>query len=405
MNLIPWDPDLETLLGRIRSGDLNLQPDFQRGEVWGDPKKRRLIDTILREWHIPPIHVVVDPEVGLHEVLDGQQRLAAIRDFGEGILTVDGSCQPEDAEITGLNGMTYSELPEKFRRRFDTYALRVIRITDFRPDEPGELFFRLNQPSTLTAAEQRNAYYGHARVQIKELVSEFDSLGINSGVLGFKNSRMAYDDVVAKVCYSHHIGDLRTKVTGGVVTSLFRSGEPFSQDAVSRVRDALTLFGAASRVIPNLKFNKATLYSWLIFISVLQLARNKLRTDDVASFMCAFELGRQQVRDTRFSNQLSLRIEFEHLTPENQRRLMELFNDRAASRVADVSSVLTRDLILWILYEAQPQKTVPAADALSSNSSEIVTNILHNLSISNKDELVDSILEQCIEHSNWGASL
>lgn len=404
MILLPWDPDLHTLLRRIVTGDINLQPDFQRGEVWGDPKKRRLIDTILREWHIPPVHVVVDPETGRHEVLDGQQRLAAIRDFANGELTVDGSCLPHDEEIASLDGLTFSELPEKFRRRFETYPLRVIRITDFLPDEPGELFFRLNQPTNLTAAEQRNAFYGKARAQVKDLVSEFDLFGVNSEVLGFKNSRMAYDDVIAKVCYSHHVGDLRTKVTAGVVTALFRSGEPFKPDAVSRVREALGLFGAAGRLNHDLKFNKATLYSWLIFISALQQAPCKPHVSEVAHFMYSFEQGRQQVRDSRFSYRTQISFGFDQIPHEKQRRLMELFNDRAASRVADVSSVLTRDLILWVFYEAQPLRSVHAYDALGGQVSDTLEQLVRQL-IYAKDESVDSILEQSIESSSWGGRL
>jgi uncharacterized protein with ParB-like and HNH nuclease domain len=75
--MLPSDPDIETIVGRIKSGELDLQPDFQRGEVWPDSKKRRLIDTILREWHVPPIHVVENSGSYTQEVLDGQQRLVS----------------------------------------------------------------------------------------------------------------------------------------------------------------------------------------------------------------------------------------------------------------------------------------------------------------------------------------
>ncbi|WEL43147.1 DUF262 domain-containing protein [Pseudomonas sp. CBSPBW29] len=84
MRLIPSDPDVETLVSRINSGEVDLQPDFQRGEVWSKSKKQRLIDSILRDWHVPPIHVIEDNYTGRLEVLDGQQRLAAIRDFVAG---------------------------------------------------------------------------------------------------------------------------------------------------------------------------------------------------------------------------------------------------------------------------------------------------------------------------------
>ena len=113
MRLIPSDPDVETIVGRIQSGDIDLQPEFQRGEVWSKLKKQRLIDSILRDWHVPPIHVIENPKTRKHEVLDGQQRLAAIRDFVSDRFAVDGRIEPIDLAIESLDGKVYSELPEE----------------------------------------------------------------------------------------------------------------------------------------------------------------------------------------------------------------------------------------------------------------------------------------------------
>lgn len=164
MRLIPSDPDVQTIVKRIRDGDLDLQPQFQRGEVWPNAKKRRLVDSILREWHVPPVHVIERSD-GKEEVLDGQQRLAAIRDFVDGKITVDGQAPPLDDEIVALHGLKYEALPSRWRRRIDRFSLRFIRLVDFRPEEPAELFFRLNQPTSLTSAEQRNAFYGAAGIK------------------------------------------------------------------------------------------------------------------------------------------------------------------------------------------------------------------------------------------------
>lgn len=50
--------EIETIYNRIKNNDIKLQPDFQRGEVWTDQRKKKLIDSILRGWKIPPIHVI-----------------------------------------------------------------------------------------------------------------------------------------------------------------------------------------------------------------------------------------------------------------------------------------------------------------------------------------------------------
>ena len=77
---MPSEPDVQTIVRRIEAHDIDLQPDFQRQEVWSTTKKKKLIDTILRDWSIPPVHLVRTYDDAL-EVLDGQQRLTALRDF------------------------------------------------------------------------------------------------------------------------------------------------------------------------------------------------------------------------------------------------------------------------------------------------------------------------------------
>src|SRR4051812_32788947 len=98
MKLTPSEPDLRTIVERIDNDDIDLQPDFQRQEVWSTAKKRRLIDTILRGWSIPPVHLVETTESRL-EVLDGQQRLTALRDFVHNRFSIDGRVTPESSSI------------------------------------------------------------------------------------------------------------------------------------------------------------------------------------------------------------------------------------------------------------------------------------------------------------------
>ena len=52
-------------------------PDFQREEVWPEQKKQMLVDSILREWHLPKFYFKKSSD-GFFECVDGQQRLNAI---------------------------------------------------------------------------------------------------------------------------------------------------------------------------------------------------------------------------------------------------------------------------------------------------------------------------------------
>ncbi|MDG6079729.1 DUF262 domain-containing protein [Erythrobacter litoralis] len=327
MKLIPWEPDLRTIVDRINGEDIDLQPDFQRQEIWPALKKKRLIDTILRGWSIPPVFLVVAKD-GHMDVLDGQQRLAAIRDFFANSFSIDGAATPQDDFIESLGGKFYRDLDQTQRRLVDNHTLRCFKITDYNPDEPSELFYRLNQPTMLTAGEQRNAFYGPAREQLKELVALFESLGNSKTTLGFSNSRLAYDDIIARILYFIEQGSFAKKSTEKVISQRFKSREEFSHDVFGATERAIRIFSDAREFAGRVRFNKASSLSWLLFY-------------------CRW---RGASHDHRFLDW------FYHVQEEgvgHDPRVMlavELFKDRSSLRVTDVSSVVFRDIALWYAY-------------------------------------------------------
>lgn len=89
----PFDPSkitieqktvpMDTILRRLKQGTLILSPSFQRKEVWNASKKSRLIESIMLNIPLPMFYVAAD-DLGRWEVVDGLQRLSAIRDFLHG---------------------------------------------------------------------------------------------------------------------------------------------------------------------------------------------------------------------------------------------------------------------------------------------------------------------------------
>jgi hypothetical protein len=358
MRLLPWDPDVETVISRIKAGVLDLQPEFQRGEVWPRSKKQRLIDSILRDWHVPPLHVVENPDKNTQEVLDGQQRLVAIRDFVEGNFAVDGGIEPLDPTIQRLDGKRYRTLPEDVRRKFDRFSLRVYRIVDFKSTEPAELFFRLNQPTNLTGAEQRNAFFGPVRRQIKELVDELPLLGLDKSTLGFSNARMSYDDVLSRVALTLKRGTLAMKIGSTELVELYRSEEPVADNNLKRLRDALKLLGESTKhSVKHLRFNKATLYTWLIF-----LVR---ASHDVPSAMECGVL-------SRFLGFFAEGLQHKESLSPDQHWLLTIYEDRSTARVSDISSVVARDVALWLIFLA----------FLNAQKVQVQNPLLENLRVS-----------------------
>lgn len=340
MRLIPTDPDVETIYSRISNGDLNLQPNFQRGEVWGPAKRQKLIDSILRQWHVPPIHVIQSVDGGEDEVLDGQQRLVSIRDFIGGKFRINGLVEPFDEKIFALNNLRFQDLPQEWRRKFLRFPIRIFNIVDFSPSEPSELFFRLNQPASLTAAEQRNSFFGEPREQIKNLVITMERLGVNKEFLGFSNSRMAYDDVLARACVTLESG-LGAKISANLLADRYRSGIPFDGRSYKRLSNTLNIFSNIRETVHlRSKLNKAGLLSWMIFLCRFEDSVSSANIGLFAMFFEEFESRRSDFYVDKRSNFLAYLAS----------KLFEIYNDRVTSRVADVSSVVLRDVCLWGLF-------------------------------------------------------
>src|SRR5712691_5980571 len=87
----PFDPTLilinsqsmtvDLMIRRIEHDEINLQPDFQRmGGIWDDVKQSRLIESLLLRIPLPAFYLdAADDNRWL--VIDGLQRLTALRRF------------------------------------------------------------------------------------------------------------------------------------------------------------------------------------------------------------------------------------------------------------------------------------------------------------------------------------
>lgn len=381
------DLEIETIVNRIKNEDMDLQPDFQRGEIWTLQKKQKLIDSILRGWKIPPIHVIHNNQ-SIDEVLDGQQRLAAIRDFYDNIICIDGKILPENSELIQLDGMHYRDLPKKWQRQFRQYSIVIIRLTEYQPEEPAELFYRLNQPTTLTSAEQRNAYIGVTRDQVKELSNKFVALGASKETIGFSNSRLAYDEIISKFCFSVETGTLKKKITSNDISIQYRQAIPFSDECIRIVAKTLEKFMECIIGWDDFKysFNKATIFSWFVFI------RRNLSLSDTGlknvigyfEFCRAFIKGKYKKVDQRY-------IEvFSSLQKRNSffEIMLNTFNQRSSMGSTDALSIIYRDIIITVFR-----------DMLWGNETELIQYTINTFK---ELENLNYTLEKIVEKYNWG---
>lgn len=158
---------IATLYENYKLGKYELNPPYQRNSVWSDEKKSFLIDSILKNFPIPPIflsqHINDADGSTRYEVIDGKQRLLSIFSFIEGDLVASSESSDEPFG-DDYAGKTFKELdtPElvDYKRRFWKYSIPIEYIDVDSQEVIESIFDRLNRNGeALTGQELRNATY------------------------------------------------------------------------------------------------------------------------------------------------------------------------------------------------------------------------------------------------------
>ncbi len=156
----PSTQDISWLLDLYQSGQLDLNPPYQRRSVWTRKDKQFFLDTIFRNYPSPAIflHKSID-DVGkaTYHVVDGKQRTQTILEFANDRLKIGA-----DYGDIRLSGKKWSNLQgeQALKQRFWNYQVTVEMIDIVEGTVVNEVFERLNRNSRkLTDQELRHAKF------------------------------------------------------------------------------------------------------------------------------------------------------------------------------------------------------------------------------------------------------
>lgn len=143
------------MLELMEEGLIELNPGYQRNRVWKDNRRKSLlIESLMLRIPIPAFYFY-ENEDGEYQVIDGQQRLATIREFVSGKFKLSG------LEYLGkeYNKKGFKELDIKYVQRI--YRTQIaVNILDARSPKKViyDIFRRVNTGGVnLNPQEMRNA--------------------------------------------------------------------------------------------------------------------------------------------------------------------------------------------------------------------------------------------------------
>lgn len=195
-------------------GEVIVNNDYQRRDkVWPPAAKSYLIETIILGLPLPKFYLyqISDAKSGKNfkEIVDGQQRTKAIREYQE-----DKFRLSKVLETESIAGKKYSQLDDDERGRFDTYSLSIDLFVAATREEVREVFRRMNSYTIpLNPEEHRHAsYQGEFKWFITRLARHFSQSFVEMGVFREKQLiRMADTKLLTEICDAVFRGIQTTK--------------------------------------------------------------------------------------------------------------------------------------------------------------------------------------------------
>ncbi|CAG8459402.1 4558_t:CDS:2 [Ambispora gerdemannii] len=168
------------LYSRLEKGTIDITPDFQRDVVWGESRQSHLIDSVLKNFYIPPL-IFSCKQVNnklVRVCIDGKQRLTSIKRF------MDNKIPHVDAYDSHKEKRYYSQskngrsrtLSQLEREMFGGSGFICVEYSNLTLKQEQEIFGRVQFGMTLTSAEKLKAISSPVSEYAHQIFSTYPSL-------------------------------------------------------------------------------------------------------------------------------------------------------------------------------------------------------------------------------------
>ena len=207
-------------INTVNFGGLALQPSYQRGYVWKDDFKDKLIYSVIKNYPTGNISVRVlntpNAKGARSEVVDGQQRLTTIRDFATNQYIIKSEWSKKIIEVIkdyyekanvkdesvdklvrklsnkGNVRLKFSDLPTIIQGNIGSYNIPMTYIADASDHQVREYFRFLQNQERLRAGEIINSM---PATNLEYFLESIEHKNLFLDIIGFVDNRAEFDKI------------------------------------------------------------------------------------------------------------------------------------------------------------------------------------------------------------------
>ncbi len=150
----PWSA--KQVVGMIEKGSIVFDHRVQRPLVWDNKRNSLLISSIIMGMPLNGFYANRISETKVYEMLEGKQRLTAIKNFIDGTFKLRDvpPIEFDDGSKLDIEGKTFQELPEEIQNEILNYSISILRLDDLTEDQKEDVFLRINNGKPVSEIEK-----------------------------------------------------------------------------------------------------------------------------------------------------------------------------------------------------------------------------------------------------------
>ncbi|MEY8200197.1 MAG: DUF262 domain-containing protein [Colwellia sp.] len=160
----------------------NFNPAYQRDSIWSDEKQSFFIDSLMKNFPIPPIflHQKIDDSTGKtnYDIIDGKQRLTSIMRFIQNEIPISSEFEDSPFYDTKTAGKYFKDLDQvdlaEYKKSFWRYVIPIEYIDTTNAVLIDHIFDRLNRNGEKLKGQElrKSMYHGtELLLSIEEMAS------------------------------------------------------------------------------------------------------------------------------------------------------------------------------------------------------------------------------------------